>query len=695
MQIDLNRFKAAFFEEATEHLEQMEAALLVLEESPKDGDLLNTIFRAAHSIKGSSTTFGIDEVGRFTHVLENLLDRVREGAIDATPNLIELLLTSIDVIEGLIANARDGDELPANLNEVTAQLHEANGGALNASSETSVAETKQQPATEDRYRVTIIPSKEFFRYGLDPLLLIRELGELGTIESVQIDDSNLPSLAELDAECCYLRWTVELTGTVDEKAIGDVFLFIDEDSRYQVEVLTRGKNADSNEPNGASSVAQVNDAQVIDCDGSAERDPAATKASSMTLASPNPDPKSASDSAASAKSVGRYENETVRVDRRRLDDLINQIGELVIGASMVEQETRAATDVTIDSLATMNKIVRDLQDMSLGLRMVPIAATFQKVNRIVRDTSRKIGKSVEFITEGDDTELDKTVVDQIGDPLIHMVRNSVDHGIETPQERLASGKPETGIVRLRAYQQGGNVYIELSDDGKGLNRARILEKAIEKGLIDRTANLSESEIDNLIFLPGFSTASAVTELSGRGVGMDVVRRNVESLQGSVSVSSQEGIGSTFTVRLPLTLAILDGLLIRLGDEVFVMPLLSVVESISVAREQVRQVLGVGDAILLRGETVPILWLEKALAMAPPELSHSILMVIVEDEGRRIALPVDELLGQQQIVVKNLESNFKNIMGVAGATILGDGRVALILDIPAIATLQTQKGGSQR
>ncbi len=390
--------------------------------------------------------------------------------------------------------------------------------------------------------------------------------------------------------------------------------------------------------------------------------------------------------------VRASENETVRVDRRRLDDLINQIGELVIGASMVEQELIGVNSgLALDSMSALGKIVRDLQEMSLSLRMVPIAATFQKMNRVLRDVAKKLGKQIEFITEGDDTELDKSVVDQIGDPLIHMVRNAADHGIEMPDVRVAAGKAPEGTVRLRAFQQGGNIYIELSDDGKGLDKTRILSKAVERGLVAPDANLSEQEIYNLIFLPGFSTASEVTELSGRGVGMDVVRRNVEALQGSVSVRSVPGQGSTITVRLPLTLAILDGLLVRLGQEVFIIPLLSVVESVSVQPRDIRPIVGVGEVISLRGEVVSLLRLNRVLRMPGGSNEDQGLLVIVEDQGRRLALLVDELLGQQQVVIKNLEANFRKVPGVAGATILGDGRVALILDIFGLSHMAETNG----
>ncbi len=677
MQIDVSRFRAAFYVEAEEHLEHMEAALLQLEDSPSDPELLNTIFRAAHSIKGASLTFGIDEVGKFTHVLENLLDRLRDGKLATSSELVELLLSSIDVLEGLIANSRDGAPLPEQLEAVFAQLQLANGEAQ-ASNEKKPAATAKgaSPAGQVTYRIEFRPSREFFRFGQDALLLLRELTEIGQLQNVCVDCSAMPALAEMNADECYAAWTCELTTGQPQRSLEDVFMFLDDNSHLQIQPLPGSSNSSSESSIPLPSVSSGDDpvGQSSTPAAGASEKPAATVATAQgtsTEVKKN----------TTAAPVRAAENETVRVDRRRLDELINQIGELVIGSSMVEQELLSFNGgLALDSMSALGKIVRDLQEMSLSLRMVPIAATFQKMNRVIRDVAKKLNKQIDFVTEGDDTELDKSVVDQIGDPLIHMVRNAADHGIEMPDVRQAAGKNPEGTVRLRAFQQGGNIYIELSDDGKGLDKQRILNKAIERGLVAPDANLSEQEIYNLIFLPGFSTASEVTELSGRGVGMDVVRRNVEALQGSVSVRSVAGQGSTVTVRLPLTLAILDGLLVRLDQEVFIIPLLSVIESVSVQAKDIRPIIGMGEVISLRGEVVSLLRLHKLLGMPRASHDENGLIVIVEDQGRRVALLVDELVGQQQVVIKNLESNFRKVPGVGGATILGDGRVALILDI---------------
>ncbi len=510
MQIDVSRFRAAFYVEAAEHLQHMEGALLQLDGSERDRELLNTIFRGAHSIKGASTTFGVDEVGKFTHVLENLLEQLRDGAIIATSELIELLLTSVDVIDALIANAKDGAPMPDNIDQVLNELRQANGQTASSNGnhqETSNNHSSDPIAKKKSYRIEIRPSREFFRFGQDPLLLLRELADIGNVLHVTVADSALPSLEELHPEDCYLQWTIDLETESSEQNLQDVFMFLDEGSSFTITATNHGAQGDG----------QVEPPKAISPDPKPEAVSPSVASSSPVEAvkATTSEPKESTDKKGATPVVRSGENETVRVDRIRLDELINQIGELVIGASMVEQEILSlAGGQPLESMSALGKIVRDLQEMSLGLRMVPIAATFQKMNRVIRDVAKKVGKQVNFITEGDDTELDKSVVDQISDPLVHMVRNAADHGIEPSEERLAAGKSAEGTVKLRAFQQGGNVFIELSDDGRGLDRQRILAKAIERELIAPDATPTDAEICNMIFLPGFSTAKEVTDVPG-------------------------------------------------------------------------------------------------------------------------------------------------------------------------------------
>ena len=705
MQIDLNRFRAAFYEEAGEHLENMEAGLLALETSGGDTEVLNTIFRAAHSIKGASATFGMDEVARFTHVLENLLDRMREGEILPTIDLCELLLKSTDVLSGLIQAEKNNIAPPPQVEDTFRALQQYSSVSAATQTKPIVSAVVAVPAGQ-AYEIGFRPSASFFHSGQNPLFLVDELRQLSTAFEVKADVSRIPSLSEMDAEICYISWNIRLTTASSESALRDVFMFVDDESTPTIQQAEKSTEPSTNSVSRTETKTAAVTAVVESQSVAAAPSPAMTAGTEVTepaAESIATERRSGDDRRVEKKSSGAgtsgapasTSSETVRVDRDRLDKMINQIGELVIGTSMVEQDwSRFHPDMESAALVQLGKIVRDLQEMSLSLRMVPIAASFQKMTRIVRDLSHRLGKQIHLETEGEDTELDKTVVDQIGDPLLHMVRNSVDHGIELPEERIASGKSPEGTICLKAYHQGGNFIIEIQDDGKGLDRDRILRKAIERGIVSEHDNLSDEDIYGLIFEAGFSTAEQVTDVSGRGVGMDVVRRNVEALQGSISIRSQKGKGCRMIVRLPLTLAILEGLLVRVANDSYVIPLLSVVESINQKDRDIKAVLSKGEVITLRGEIVPLLRLDRILNLRQShDNTDSNLLVIVEDQGRKYSLAVDELLGQQQVVIKNLEANFQKVPGVAGATILGDGRVALILDINGISALASRHGSS--
>ncbi len=557
------------------------------------------------------------------------------------------------------------------MEEILTKLHLVAGASTRSAIQHSLGGNPECPPVNQMncFQVRFQPSRDFFLTGQNPLLLINELRNLSQSFEVEADVSQIPALFDLDPESLYLAWNMTLETDRSEAVIRDVFMFVDDGNTLSIRRI---------------------ESQSVNTAGRTPEIVPATSAPVAMEDRPRPEERRSGDERRSSddRGVGR---ETVRVDRERLDKMINQIGELVIGTSMVEQDWgRFHGEMESSALVQLGKIVRDLQEMSLSLRMVPIAATFQKMARIVRDLSLRLGKQIRFETEGEDTELDKTVVDQIGDPLLHMIRNSVDHGIELPAQRIAAGKPAEGRVCLRAYHQGGNFIIEIQDDGRGLDRDRILKKAIDRGIVGESDNLTDDDVYALIFSPGFSTAEQVTDVSGRGVGMDVVRRNVEALQGSISIRSTPGKGCRMIVRLPLTLAILDGLLVRVGQDSYVIPLLSVVEAIKPSARDIRTVLGRGEIITLRGEVVPILRVDRILNLRSSDnSSDDNLLVIVEDQGRKYSLVVDELLGQQQVVIKNLETNFQKVPGVAGATILGDGRVALILDINGLCSLVTR------
>ena len=681
MKINMEQFRSAFFTEATEHLANMESGLLQLEHAPDDLDLLNSIFRGAHTIKGAAGTFGFPDVAHFTHDLENVLDQMREGSVQPNADLIEVLLRNVDTLGTLLECAKTGDAPPDCVSRVQQQLK----GLLTLKPDDVPVKANISSAagrSVRSYRVRFVPDRELFLQGSEPLLLLRELADLGEITETQVNTSALPPLAEMNPEICYLSWTLLLHTNVSQREIQDVFGFVSDTSLVEIVHVSQEISATVDDLDHKTTMSIANESDIATSTASI----VATSGVDARLVVDEAERRNESERRVSSRRVNdrSVEQETVRVDCHRLDNLINVIGELVISGAMVEMEFaewQKQSGHESQSLAHLSKTVRDLQELSLSLRMVPIAVTFQKMTRIVHDLARQLGKQILFETEGEETELDKTVVDQIGDPLMHMVRNAADHGIETPDERIAAGKPAEGQITLRAFHQGGNIYIELKDDGRGLDRQVIRSKAIERQLIREEDNLSNQEIDNLIFVPGFSTAKQITDVSGRGVGMDVVRRNVEALQGSVSIQSEMGRGSTVTIRLPLTLAIMDGLSIGLSDDVYILPLLSVVESFRPEPQEIKRVATKGEVVVVRGEIVPLLRVYRLLNVAArvTEPSEGIV-VIVENQGKKCALLVDELLGQSQVVIKNLETNFHKVAGIAGATILGDGRVAMILDI---------------
>ncbi len=664
MKIDMRQFLRSFFDEAAEHIERMESALLALSETPHNAELLNTVFRAAHSIKGASATFDVRSVASFTHVLESLLERMRLGDVPVTAERIETMLQTIDVLQGLLSAEQNGTPPPDNVDVLVGKLHALNGTDGDAAATEPVLETRPESSDEsNEFEIQFTPSARIFHLGLDPLLLLDDLRECGTITEICIDDSRLPELDKMDPENCYLGWSVRLKTTQSIDTVRDVFVFVDEETR--VEVTTANCDEQPGQDQETASDGGDNSTSFSDQTTNADSPTSGTRSADASLA----------------------RRDSIRVDAGRLDKLINMVGELVIGEAMTRQEF-FELDPAGDSqgLSLLSRTVTELQELSLSLRMVPIAGTFQKTKRIVYDVSRKVGKDVVFETEGTETELDKTVVDQLGDPLMHMVRNAVDHGIEAANVRRATGKPEAGRVVLRAFHRSGNVCIELEDDGGGLDREAILRKAIERDIVSEAdaPSMTDEEVWALIFAPGFSTAATVTDVSGRGVGMDVVKRNIEAINGTISITSRAGRGSTFHIQLPLTMAIVDGLAVTLSDETFIVPLLAVVESLRPDQEHVKTIKGDGEVVMVRGEPIPLVRPHRvfnhAYAKANP---WEALVVVVENQGRHLALLVDDLEGDVQAVMKSLEDNYRKVDGVAGATILGDGQVGLILDIPGL------------
>ncbi len=673
MVVQLAQFQQVFFEESFEGLAEMEAGLLNLDPGRVNRELVNGIFRAAHSIKGGAGTFGYGPIAEFTHGLETLLDQIRDGRRSVTQATVNLLLKSVDVLRMMLTAARDGE--PGEPERIAAM-----GEALRAALEQcaapapptppaipeAVPDPEQRDPANQRvpvaWHIVFRPHAQLFRAGHDPLRLIRELARLGPLE-VRGDASEIPELANFDPESSYLSWDMRLRAPVEQSQVQEIFDWVED----------------------------LCDLAIIPLLGAKSRSAPALGAS--WPATPGPPPRSGALAYDPMPAVsGGFATHSIRVDTGKIDNLINQVGELVITQSMLGLLGRDFDLSRLErlraGLAQLERHTRALQESVMQIRMLPIGFAFNRFPRLVHDLSARLGKRVELRLRGEATEVDKTVIEKIGDPMVHLVRNSLDHGIETPEERRAAGKPETGLIELNAYHRSGSVVVEIRDDGRGLDRAKLIAKAVERGLIGAGANLTDQQALELVYLPGFTTAERLSDLSGRGVGMDVVRRNVNDLGGGIEIESQPGEGTAFVLRLPLTLAILDGQTIRVGDETYILPLASIVESIQVRPEMLNLVAGRDETCKLRGDFLPVIRLHQLFQVENPRATRveDGLLVVVEGEGKRCGLLVDDLVGQQQVVVKSLEANFRKVAGISGATILGDGAVALILDIPGLLRL---------
>ncbi len=611
-------------------------------------ELINTIFRVAHSIKGGAATFGFTDVAGFTHTAETLLDQIRAGKRGVTPELVDLFLRSGDLMrEMLVAtkekNPMDKARIAAVHSEIEAVLATAPGAAPAAAPVVApaatavVAPVSVAEAQSAGWRIHFVPGPKLLQHGNDPLRILRELNTLGACV-VRVDAMKIPPLADLNAEECKMSWTVEIKGDVAESAVRAVFEWVEGECDLKIESL------------GAAAAPVT-------------ATPAAAPIPAAVTASANAPAKAAAPDHAEARAGG--EGGSIRVSIEKIDELLNSVGELVITQSVLSQlaaplEGRDADELR-NALGQLERHMRSLQESVMRVRMLPISFVFNRFPRLVRDLGQRLGKKIELRMTGDQTELDKTVLEKIGDPLVHLVRNSIDHGIEMPDARVSNGKSASGTIELNAYHKGGSVIVEVSDDGGGLKKDKILAKARERGLVAADEELSEDRIFNLIFAPGFSTADVVSDVSGRGVGMDVVKRNINELGGHVQIFSTPGKGSMVRIRLPLTLAILDGQLARVGNEVYVVPIVSIVETMQVRKELVSSIASKGEVFRLRDEYLPIVRLYDLFGIQPDhtELLDGLLM-IVEADGKRVGLFVDELMSQQQVVIKSLETNFRPV-----------------------------------
>ena len=662
----------AFFEEAAELLADFESGLLSLEETPRDAELLNRIFRSAHTLKGNSSMLGLDEIAHFTHALEDLLDQLRKGRLVVTPQTVNTLLASSDVLRTLVSRA-EGASRPASAPEQQAadRVHQALRSILSGKQVEVLRERAREPvpapAVRDALRDPLPAGGRRLPSGPRPGAPHPRARRAGRADQGGAQSGRLPPLKEMDPEESYLAWTIWLLSARPQAEVEDRFDFMGDGDTVTIESLSMG----GGEPDADSSEA---------------------------AAGPRDLPEALTGEPRAVKAAAPAEATSIRVSVDKVDRVINLVGELVITQSIVAQ---TIANFSLDQLprlteavAQMDRHARDLHERMLAVRMLPIKTLFTRFPRLVRDLTATVGKHAVLETVGEDTELDKTVIERIGDPLTHLVRNAIDHGLERPEDRVLAGKPECGVVRLEAYQQGGSIFIEVADDGKGLDRDRIVAKAVQNGLIAHDQVLSDEDAFALVFRAGLSTAETVTELSGRGVGMDVVKRNVEGLGGSITIRSEAGKGTCFTIKLPLTLAIMDGQSLRVGEQVYILPLTVIVESIRPVASAVHRVLDHGETVTVRGHVLPVIRLHEVFRVPPrtTDLTEA-LVVIVEHEARLAALMVDELLGQQQVVIKSLEANFQKVEGIAGATILGDGRVALILDVPGLVALARMGNGA--
>jgi two-component system chemotaxis sensor kinase CheA len=696
--IDLDQFHAAFFEESGEALDSMEAALLRLGVGTPESETINTIFRVAHSIKGGAGMFGFSEIAEFTHVLETLLDELRSSRMQVTEQISDLLLQSVDVLRTMISSVQNSTPYDAlHVQRLRGQLSALVGaasGPAGGDSEGGIPEPAPAatatagPATRAdapcwHVRFKALPL--LLVRGNDPLRMISELAALGEM-TVKVDLGALPCLNEVDPDNCVLVWDLYLRTTAPIHAIELIFEWAHGDC-----VLSIDKHEDP--PAAAAPVgpevvaASVEAAPAEEPDGEELQPPSVH--SQQVASAPSPGRPAASNDGGS-----------IRVSIEKIDELLNTVGEIVITQSMLTQLAAKldglSGELLCNGLAQLETNIRELQEGVMRVRMLPVSFVFSRFPRLVRDLSQRLGKQIKLTMTGEQTELDKTVLEKIGDPLVHLVRNSIDHGIEFPEERLARGKPAEGTVHLHASHKGGAITLEIRDDGKGLDKERLLSKARSRGLVDPSEHLTDAQIHDLIFLPGFSTADKTTELSGRGVGMDVVRRNIKELGGSIDLRSEPGIGTSFTISLPLTLAIMDGQSVAVGNEVYIVPLVAIIESLQLKPGVSNSLVGHSDVFHFRGEYVPIIRLHEVFGVAPRTSQlHDGLIMVVEGEGRRAGLFVDALLGQQQVVIKSMEANYGPVEGVGGATILGEGTVALIIDVPGLIRLAAARVAVRR
>lgn len=703
----LEAIKQTFFQECEEQLSELESGLLSIEDGNHHPEIINAVFRAVHSIKGGAAAFGYDELVEFVHVFETTLDLLRSEVLTPTPAITKVLLHSSDVLSDLIRAVRnetswDAEQVASAKASLEALCAEPKKGksASGVASQEETEEIDFQPvaislddifadggvATPEPSGYFIIhfrPKPTLYARANEALRILREIKALGETD-ISCDCSDLPLLTEIDAEGAYFAWTIELKTEASASDIEQIFDFVSADCDYSI----NSAQPLPPEPPGEEAV----DAPVAE--------PAQADVQPATTPEPQPQPEAAalSVSAPVVKPQGLEQappqpmQETIRVDLDKIDRLVNLVGELVINQAVLSQRVSEAglprgSSVMI-GLEELEQLTRDIQDSVMAIRAQPVKPIFQRMSRIVREVAAITKKSVRLVVDGEGTEVDKTVVERLTDPLTHMVRNAVDHGIESPEDRIAAGKPEEGTLRLSAMHRSGRIIIEVTDDGAGINRGRVREIAVRKGLIAENAVLSDEETDALIFLPGFSTNAKASSISGRGVGMDVVKRAIQALGGRISISSRQGSGSTFSMSLPLTLAVLDGMVVNVAGQILVLPLTAVIETLQPRTQNIHLLSSGVRVIGNRSSFIPLIDVGMILSYRFQEIDPTtqVALLVESESGEKCALLVDAIQGQRQVVIKSLESNYGKVPGIAAATILGDGRVALIVDVDAVLSL---------
>ncbi|ABC89455.1 chemotaxis two-component sensor histidine kinase protein [Rhizobium etli CFN 42] len=741
--MDMNEIKEIFFQECEEQLAELESGLLKMNDGDRDPETVNAVFRAVHSIKGGAGAFGLDDLVAFAHVFETTLDCVRSNKLEPTQDVLKVMLKSADVLADLTNAARDGGSVDESRSRGLVKELEAlaNGELPSPSAEPPApkAAAKAAPAapapaakpTDDSgfqpipfsfddfgdedgaetglpaYEITFKPRHELYSKGNDATLLLRDLSRLGEM-TIYCNMDELPGLEELDPEAAYFFWNITIKTDKGEDAIRTVFEFAEWDCDLTVKPVEEASaGVTGNEelpmvpvPFDLSILDETDAAEAVSAARSEDTAAAvaaaetASNVTQMAAAAARVEKKESAAAAAAAANAAAQNNaagagQTIRVDLDRVDRLINLVGELVINQAMlsqsvIENDTTGTSSINM-GLEELQQLTREIQDSVMAIRAQPVKPVFQRMSRIVREIADMTGKSIRLITEGENTEVDKTVIDKLAEPLTHMIRNAVDHGIETPEKRAAAGKNTEGTVRLTAKHRSGRILIELADDGAGINREKVRQKAIDNDLIPADANLSDEEIDNLIFLPGFSTADKISDISGRGVGMDVVKRSIQALGGRINITSKPGHGSVFTMSLPLTLAVLDGMVVTVAGQTLVVPLTAIVETLQPEAAAIHSFGANHRLISIRNSFCPLVDVGRILNFRATQANpvEGVALLVESEGGGQRALMVDAIQGQRQVVIKSLEANYTHVPGIAAATILGDGRVALILDVDAV------------